>query len=557
MNCQVCGQQQHDPEAKFCQECGVALARRQGEATLAVADTLPDGLRRVADLAALVAEKQPTVVPQPVVRELRAWAAANPRGEMPTVVVMGEYRRGKSTVVNRLLGQPIAEVRLQPEPNTLRIGQHPHHGSHRSITCLTCDAPLLQHVDLVDTPAISRQDDCQVAPAIQWALTADAILFCLDARQMLSASERKWIQHELLPLTQCPILLTVSYLDQVLDEQDQQELRELLIQFVSDVADPRLQWMMLPPGKGCQDALPDLLAWIQQQVSTTATVTPDDQHQRVRTLLTFLEQSLPDSERESRERLAQQREETLAILNQAHRLAMMHAVSLFRQQCSYLRGDLKAILKASEQSTYGFEAFSHVVQQLSKRLQRCGADYLSDLQHALRYDGAAGMRHTSESVNPSGTLTTEAPQLAAPHVPKRSSSNWKASMLEAAMVAMAVAQPGLNTVIGGAVGLIAASSMRQANRQRAGGQIILRTEHSLQTWLSESEPQLFAAFTDAADQVFDDICQQLVQRFEPSATPLQSTSIHTELRQAITACYPLLPPAELSSAELASDDTFD
>ena len=123
MNCPGCGQWESDADADFCGQCGTPLNRCS-----AVVVAEPAGLdEALMQLASLL--EQQAVVPQQVCWELLACAGAEPHGNQPTIVVMGEYRRGKSTVINRLLGQAIAPTALKQDRVPLRICQTPTESS--------------------------------------------------------------------------------------------------------------------------------------------------------------------------------------------------------------------------------------------------------------------------------------------------------------------------------------------------------------------------------------------------------------------------------------------
>ena len=139
------------------------------------------------------------------------------------VLVAGEAKRGKSTLVNALLGRPLLPSGVTPltaVATTVRYGEDPraevrfadgHEEKHplaalddlvtergnprnrRGIAAVTAfvDAPVLADgVELVDTPGTGSVFTWDTDPVHQALETTDAAVFVLTADPPVSASER-------------------------------------------------------------------------------------------------------------------------------------------------------------------------------------------------------------------------------------------------------------------------------------------------------------------------------------------------------------------------------
>ncbi|MHB1434040.1 MAG: dynamin family protein, partial [Streptosporangiaceae bacterium] len=147
-------------------------------------------------------------------------------GQRLRVLVAGEAKRGKSTLVNALLGRPVLPVGVTPltalattvrhgpaDDVTVRTGdgqvrQYPlsalddlvtergNPGNERNLSAVTVSvgAPLLARgVELVDTPGTGSVHSQNTAEADQAITTMDAAIFVLSADPPVSASERDLI----------------------------------------------------------------------------------------------------------------------------------------------------------------------------------------------------------------------------------------------------------------------------------------------------------------------------------------------------------------------------
>lgn len=151
-----------------------------------------------------------------------------------TIVVLGEFKRGKSTLVNALLGEKILPTDVLPETATINAIMHSEtptlsvvmrdgneeHGevSGRFLKKFSAQNPqavaekvkyikigypadiLQQNVVIVDTPGVSDINEQRCEVTYRFLPKANVILFLLDANSPLKKTEKDFIDQHLLPL---------------------------------------------------------------------------------------------------------------------------------------------------------------------------------------------------------------------------------------------------------------------------------------------------------------------------------------------------------------------
>jgi hypothetical protein len=164
------------------------------------------------------------------------------------VLVAGEAKRGKSTLVNALLGRVVLPAGVTPltaVATTVRYGNDPHSevrftdgheekqpisalpelvtergnpGNHRRIAAVTVylDAPLLaEGVELVDTPGTGSIFAWDTAAAHQALESMDAAVFVLTADPPVSAAERDlYVKVSGMSVATFAVLNKADYLDE-------------------------------------------------------------------------------------------------------------------------------------------------------------------------------------------------------------------------------------------------------------------------------------------------------------------------------------------------------
>jgi GTP-binding protein EngB required for normal cell division len=169
------------------------------------------------------------------------------------LVVVGEFNHGKTTFVNALLGAPALAAGVTPTTaaiHQIRYAERPEafvvdtKGGRRSIPFeeasrfavggdeSTADvdfldigfpAPLLrERILLVDTPGVNDLSLQRADVTYSYIPRADAVLFLLDAGQILKESERVFLSEKLLKASRDKIVFVVTKWDLLTpDEQDQ------------------------------------------------------------------------------------------------------------------------------------------------------------------------------------------------------------------------------------------------------------------------------------------------------------------------------------------------
>jgi small GTP-binding protein len=193
-----------------------------------------------------------------IARDVRETRLPKLDDERFTIVVLGEFNHGKSTFINALLGAPVLPTGITP---TTAVLTHVLHGSKVGATLvmesgdrkavdvkklgehLTVEgqgekgAKGLHHVELthpaeilgdrvtiVDTPGVNDINEQRAEITYGYLPRADAAVFLLDATQILSASERQFLEERILRSSRERLLFVVAKADQL----DAKELVEAL-----------------------------------------------------------------------------------------------------------------------------------------------------------------------------------------------------------------------------------------------------------------------------------------------------------------------------------------
>jgi small GTP-binding protein len=180
--------------------------------------------------------------------------------ERYSVVVLGEFNHGKSTFINALLGSALLPTGITP---TTALLTHISHGARTSATAvtdagekkkieaanladwltvegegakkksadpvhhieITTKSPLLEnHLTIVDTPGVNDINEQRAEITYGYLPRADAAIFLLDATQILTASERQFLEERILRSTRDRLLFVVAKADLL----DAKELAETL-----------------------------------------------------------------------------------------------------------------------------------------------------------------------------------------------------------------------------------------------------------------------------------------------------------------------------------------
>jgi small GTP-binding protein len=207
-------------------------------------------LERVAEVAAAAGLTS-------TARDIRETRLPKLDEERFSIVVLGEFNHGKSTFINALLGEAILPVGITP---TTAVLAHVKHGPKLTATAvyesgarkpiepgqlgtwltvegeatrktdeplghveITHPAPLLEdNVTIIDTPGVNDINDQRAEITYGYVPRADAVIFLLDAGQILTASERQFLEERILRSSRDRLVFVVTKAD-VLDAAELDE----------------------------------------------------------------------------------------------------------------------------------------------------------------------------------------------------------------------------------------------------------------------------------------------------------------------------------------------
>lgn len=171
-----------------------------------------------------------------------------------TVVVLGEFKRGKSTFVNALLGTKLLPMDVLPETATInaimysdtpklnvlyrdgkeisgnvsydymkKFSATNEEAALNNISYIKIGYPcelLKNRIVLVDTPGVSDLNEQRAEVTYRFVPKANAVIFLLDSNSPLKATEKDFIEEKLLPLGINNILFLLNKYDEVDEEED-------------------------------------------------------------------------------------------------------------------------------------------------------------------------------------------------------------------------------------------------------------------------------------------------------------------------------------------------
>lgn len=185
-----------------------------------------------------------------------------------TVVVVGEFKRGKSTFINAILGDEILPVDVTPTTATInavmfneekKLHVHKKDGKiedldlnyenlnkyvasrkfdHSSINYLKIGMPadiLKNNVVLIDTPGVDDLNKQRVDVTYNFIPRADAVIFLLDSTNAVRRTEKEFLENNILKEGIDKILFVANFIDEIDEDEDVEEVIEDISNRLSNI----------------------------------------------------------------------------------------------------------------------------------------------------------------------------------------------------------------------------------------------------------------------------------------------------------------------------------
>lgn len=194
-----------------------------------------------------------TILGDEFTEHLRDWdkAITKRRTEPFSLVVLGDFKRGKSTIINAILGKSIAPVNVAPETftiNSISYSDIPKaeavlkNGQRITLTAddlvrekleklmrafpdtleyidIRDNADILKEIRIVDTPGLSDLD-CLDKQVQDYLVNADAVIYIASALSPFSESEQFFLASHIRPLSFSKLYVLVNMIDAMNTQED-------------------------------------------------------------------------------------------------------------------------------------------------------------------------------------------------------------------------------------------------------------------------------------------------------------------------------------------------
>jgi small GTP-binding protein len=177
-----------------------------------------------------------------------------------TILIAGEFKRGKSSIVNALIDEDLLPVDIVPTTAVTHVLRHGERGlvlhwrdgrketrplSAEVLGSLASDEAggsvdpeqiefveiclpsprLAKGLVLVDTPGVNDLSDMRSEVVYQMIPRADAVIFVLDSTTQLTASEKTFLTDKMLQSLAPPLCFVMNKMDRI-DEEERESLVE-------------------------------------------------------------------------------------------------------------------------------------------------------------------------------------------------------------------------------------------------------------------------------------------------------------------------------------------
>lgn len=310
------------------------------------------------------------------------------RNDPFTLVVCGEFKRGKSSLINALLGEDVVPTNVTAETVTLnRIQYGPHRNEVRlsqgrkmtlsdaeiereSLEALMQETQetfrqidlqrpidFLKQVTIIDTPGLSDSLS-DFSELVDEALCqADAVLYVFSVRYPLAQSGQLFLKAAILPQKYTDLMLVGNFADTLQTEDEQQRMEQMLIQRIEGLLPDQKPWLLSALDECCrqrQEERPNLVcaeslaknfdhfrqALVDQIEQRQEWILPDRMQRMVRGMIAELNQNI-QAMQEGLTLDHNQLQQRLEILNQekAQRISSQQA---FNQRLDDLIDQMQA-----------------------------------------------------------------------------------------------------------------------------------------------------------------------------------------------------------------------
>lgn len=181
-----------------------------------------------------------------------------------TLVICGDFKRGKSSLLNALLGEDVAPTNVTTETVTLNrisYGAHSNEavlsgGRRLSLTdeelCrdsleavierlgetverleIHRSIDILKNITVIDTPGLGDSERDYMDAVDQALQQADAVIYVFSAAYPLSRSEQLYLKTSVIPQRYTSLFLVSNFTDMIRNETDYVRMKEMLEERVS------------------------------------------------------------------------------------------------------------------------------------------------------------------------------------------------------------------------------------------------------------------------------------------------------------------------------------